>query len=192
MKRHWLGRWGLWTALAIALAGCPPRVKQVQAPVADEERIDWAAEEPFFIVVRTSCRTLDVYQYGDRIRSYPAVFGIGGSKDKLHEGDRRTPTGLYAIIGRRRHPRWRRFLLLDYPNLHDAERYEVAMRAGRIPMLGNEPAGMGGAVGIHGTDKPELNHKGVDWTFGCISLANADVDELARLVPVGTQVLIEE
>src|SRR5690348_9154965 len=111
----------------MALVACetarPPRV--VQAPVADEDRIEWGAEEPYFIVVRTACRTLDVYRYGERIRSYPAVFGLGGTSGKLHEGDRRTPTGLYAIVGMRRHPRWQRFLLLDYPNLHDAERYEV-------------------------------------------------------------------
>ena len=49
-----------------------------------------------------------------------------------------------------------------------------------------------GAVGIHGTDNPGLNARGVDWTWGCISLQNADIDDLARLVPVGTLVLIED
>ena len=38
----------------------------------------------------------------------------------------------------------------------------------------------------------ELNRRGVDWTWGCVSLANADVERLARLVPVGTLVLIED
>ncbi len=189
-----MGRWGLAVALAIGVQACwTGRVQHAApAPVADEERIDWAAEEPYFIVVRTACRTLDVYRYGDRIRSFPAVFGIGGTHGKLHEGDRRTPTGLYAIVGMRRHPRWRRFLLLDYPNLHDAERYNVAMSTGTIPLLGNRPAGLGGAVGIHGTDKPDLNAKKVDWTFGCISIGNDDVEDLATLVPVGTPVLIED
>ena len=55
--------------------------------------------EPDFIVIRKSCRTLDVYRYGERIRSYPAVFGQGGKERKLYEGDYRTPTGLYEIIG---------------------------------------------------------------------------------------------
>jgi murein L,D-transpeptidase YafK len=160
--------------------------------LADEDHIEWASAEPWFIVVRTSCRTLDVYRYGDRVRSYPAVFGMGGKKGKLHEGDRRTPTGLYAIAGMRRHPRWQRFLLIDYPNLRDVQRYEVAMESGDIPMLGNQTAGVGGLVGIHGTDKPSLNRKGVDWTHGCISLWNDDVEDLATLVPIGTQVLIED
>ncbi len=169
-----------------------PPAKQAVAPLADEERLEWAAPEPYFIVVRTTCRTLDVYRYGDRIRSFPAVFGMGGTSGKLHEGDRKTPTGLYSIVNIRRHPRWQRFLLLDYPNLHDAERYDVAMQSGGIPILGSGPAGMGGAVGIHGTDKPELNQKNVDWTFGCISIGNAEVEDLATLVPAGTPVLIED
>lgn len=168
------------------------RAPQTPPPVADEDRLEWAASEPWFIVVRTTCRTLDVYRYGDRVRSFPAVFGLGGTHGKLHEGDHRTPTGLYAIVGMRQHPRWQRFLLLDYPNLHDAERYEVALGSGRIPMLGNHPVGLGGAVGIHGTDKPRLNEKNVDWTFGCISIGNDDVEDLATLVPEGTPVLIED
>jgi murein L,D-transpeptidase YafK len=179
--------------LMLAQQGCFGRPGPTPPPpLADEDRLDWATQEPFFIVVRTTCRTLDVYRYGDRIRSFPAVFGMGGTKGKLYQGDRRTPTGLYAIVGMRRHPRWQRFLLLDYPNLHDVQRHQIAMRSGDIPMLGNQPAGVGGAVGIHGTDKPRLNQKNVDWTFGCISLGNADVEDLATLVPYGTPVLIED
>lgn len=194
MNAHRRVGWGCVGLLVLlVLPGCWLRREPAPTPVlADEDRIEWASAEPWFIVVRTSCRTLDVYRYGDRLRSYPAVFGMGGSKGKLHEGDRRTPTGLYAIVGMRRHPRWQRFLLIDYPNLRDVQRYQVAMQSGHIPMLGTQTAGVGGAVGIHGTDKPWLNRKGVDWTFGCISLSNDDVEDLATLVPIGTQVLIED
>jgi murein L,D-transpeptidase YafK len=188
------GWWGFVATIVVGvtLQGCIAPVPPAPVVVADEDRIDWAADEPYFIVVRTACRTLDVYRHGERIRSFPAVFGLGGTKHKLHEGDHRTPTGLYSIVAMRRHPRWQRFMLLDYPNLHDVQRYEVAMQSGDIPMLGERLAGVGGAVGIHGTDKPELNRLGVDWTFGCISLANDDVEDLATLVPVGTPVLIED
>lgn len=192
-----LGRWGRWgivVALALSLQACWMGRKGWHGPppAADEDRLEWAANEPWFIVVRTACRTLDVYRHGDRIRSYPAVFGLGGVNGKEFEGDRRTPTGLYAIVGKRHHPRWRRFMLIDYPNQRDVRRYEAALARGEVPMLGNRPAGVGGAVGIHGTDKPTLNRKKVDWTWGCVSLDNADVVELADLVPVGTPVLIEE
>ena len=51
------------------------------------------------------------------------------------------------------------------------------MDEGDIPRAGDHYAGIGGAVGIHGTDKPSLNARNVDWTTGCILLENADVAE---------------
>jgi len=192
MRWRWLVS-SVLVAVLLSHSGCLHREPPpVPAPLADEDRLDWAVNEPWFIVVRTACRTLDVYYYGDRVRSFPAVFGMGGLRNKLHEGDRRTPTGLYAIVGKRAHERWRRFLLLDYPNLHDVQRYEVAMNSGDIPMLGSRTAGVGGMVGIHGTDKPTFNEKNIDWTYGCISISNPDVEDLSRMVPIGTQVLIED
>jgi murein L,D-transpeptidase YafK len=158
----------------------------------DDEHAPWAEGEPYAVVVRKACRTLDVYRFGWRVRSFSAVFGLAGSGSKLYEGDLRTPSGLYMIVDKRPHPRWRHFLLLDYPNLRDLHRYWLAMESGHIPRRGDGYAGIGGAVGIHGTDKPSLNGRNVDWTWGCISLRNADVDELAALVPVGTLVLIED
>src|SRR5262245_24798298 len=148
--------------------GCAAKKKPAAAPariVADEDRLDWATNEPDFIVIRKSCRTLDVYRYGQRIRSYPAVFGLGGRERKLYQGDFRTPTGLYAIIADRYHDRWEHFFLLDYPNAEDARRYQVAMDYGAIPLRGSSYADIGGAVGIHGTDKPWLNRANVDWTW---------------------------
>jgi hypothetical protein len=34
--------------------------------------------------------TLDVYRNGDRVRSFPACFGLSSSGKKLHEGDLKT------------------------------------------------------------------------------------------------------
>jgi len=179
------------TALTVGCAAKKRAVVPVQV-VADEDRLDWAVNEPDFIVIRKSCRTLDVYRYGQRIRSYPAVFGEGGKERKLYEGDHRTPTGLYEIIGQHYHDRWEHFFLLDYPNAEDARRYQVAMASGEIPARGGAHAAIGGAVGIHGTDKPWLNRAGVDWTWGCISVDNDAIRELEMLVHVGTPVLIED
>src|SRR5262245_3507603 len=174
--------------------GCATKKKVApqRVVVADEDRLDWAANEPDFIVIRKSCRTLDVYRYGQRIRSYRAVFGLGGMGRKAYEGDHRTPTGLYLIIGDRWHERWEHFFLLDYPNAEDARRYEVAAANGELPLRGGSYAGIGGGVGIHGTDKPWLNSQGVDWTWGCISIDNDAVRDLTTLVHIGTPVLILE
>lgn len=185
--------WGM----LILLAGCffgrsAPPPPPPATGVDDDDHLPWAEGEPYVVVVRKSCRTLDVYRQGYRIRSYAAVFGLSSAGSKLYEGDHRTPTGLYAIIDKRRHSRWRHFLLLDYPNTQDLRRYWAAMEAGEIPRRGKQYAGPGGAVGIHGTDRPGLNERGVDWTFGCVSIGNPEIDDLASLVPVGTLVLIQD
>ena len=199
--RRGLGRGGLLLLLVVVAAACDPfrffrptavNVPPPPATADDDDHAAWAESEPYAVVVRKSCRTLDLYRYGQRVRSYPAVFGLNGSGKKVFEGDLRTPSGLYAIVDKRHHPRWRRFLLLDYPNTDDMARWWTAMEAGDVPRRGDGHVGPGGAIGIHGTDKPGLNTRDVDWTWGCISLQNADVEDLAMLVPVGTLVLIEE
>jgi murein L,D-transpeptidase YafK len=185
---------------AVAVSGCgvlafrsaSQSASPAVAPRDDDDHLAWAEGEPYAVVVRKSCRSLDVYRFGERVRSFAAVFGLSATGSKLYEGDLRTPSGLYAIIDKRPHPRWHHFLLLDYPNVHDLHRYWLAMEAGAIPRRGDGYAGIGGAIGIHGTDRPEMNVRQRDWTWGCISLANGDIDELARLVPIGTLVLIED
>src|SRR5262249_23811598 len=125
-------------ALGVLIAGCNPLdrfhptpvtpLAVSPAPVADDDdHLVWAETEPWFVVVRKTCRTLDVYRYGARLRSFPAVFGLNGAGSKLYEGDLRTPRGLYMIVEKHQHPRWRHFLLLDYPNSQDVHRYWVAM-----------------------------------------------------------------
>lgn len=182
-----LGSW--LTGSRAASAPQPPSIPVVDL---DSTELPWAQEEEYFIIVRRSCGTLSLYRWGQLIRSYPAVFGMNPLGAKLYEGDRRTPTGFYTIIQKRPHPRWARFLLLDYPNATDADRYAEAMAAGELPQDDYGLPGMGGAIGIHGSDKQELNAQGIDWTLGCISLTNSDAIELDALVPVGTPVWIEE
>jgi murein L,D-transpeptidase YafK len=165
----------------------PPIAPASSAAMADEETLPWAEKEPIFVVVRQSCRTLDVYRYGKRIRSYPAVFGQGGTP-KLTEGDRRTPVGLYSIIAKHPHERWHHFFLLDYPSASDVYRLEQAKAAGEVV----SGAGTGGSVGIHGTDKPDQNARGVDWTWGCVSVDNDAIEDLNRILPLGTPVSIEQ
>ncbi len=175
---------------ALTLAACAPRIVPAQVGVGplphvtDRRPLEWARREANLVVVRESCRTATVYRRGEWVQTFRELSFGRTEGDKLHEGDKRTPLGLYRIAAGRRHARWARFLLLDYPNLRDIERTAEARAAGRIH------AGTGGSIGIHGTDSPLLNRAAVDWTLGCISLQNQDVIELERLVPVGTPVVV--
>jgi lipoprotein-anchoring transpeptidase ErfK/SrfK len=96
------------------------------------------------------------------------------------------------IIGKRPHPRWSRFMLLDYPTPSDMHRYQQLHLAGQIPRGGNGyHPGIGGDIGIHGSDHETLNRTKVNWTLGCISLFNHDMRELYASAPVGTFVYIK-
>jgi murein L,D-transpeptidase YafK len=152
--------------------------------------LPWANEEPSVVVVNKACQTLSVYQYGRLTHTYPAVFGSKPGR-KLYQGDRRTPLGFYTIIDKDPHPRWSRFMLIDYPSEEDRRRYREAIETGDIPKrMGN--LGPGGAIGIHGTDRESFNRVGINWTLGCVSLLSKDVKALDELVSVGTPVYIHD
>ena len=134
---------------------------------------------------------LIVYYKGRMFKTYHAVFGRSFEPGtKLWEGDRRTPEGVYAIIEKHPSRRWDWFLTLNYPNEIDRERYLQLRNDGELPKEDGHPVGVGGRIGIHGSDNPLLNRGDINWTTGCISVDDEDIEELKRLLPDGTVVLI--
>jgi L,D-transpeptidase catalytic domain len=132
-----------------------------------------------------------VYYKGRLFKTYHAVFGRSFEPGtKLWEGDRRTPEGVYAIVEEHPSARWDWFLTLNYPNVLDRRRYEQLRDGGVVPVEDGRPVGVGGRIGIHGSDQPILNRGNVNWTTGCISLTDQDIDELHQLLPPGTVVII--
>ena len=138
-------------------------------------------------------QALIVYYKGRLFRQYDAVFGRAldlGAKQWAQ--DRRTPEGVYTIIEKYPSARFRWFLRLNYPNLVDRVRYETERVNGVVPVDGDgRSPTVGSAIGIHGTDVPVLNSGHINWTTGCISVNNNDIDSLERLLPVGTVVIIK-
>ncbi len=135
---------------------------------------------------------LIVYYQGRLYKTYRAVFGRSFEPGtKLWEGDRRTPEGVYTIIGKHPSHRWEWFLTLNYPNLVDIRRYDELRDGGVVPVEGGHPIGVGGRIGIHGTDNSLLNTDNVNWTTGCVSVDNQDIVELYKLLPIGTVVIIK-
>ena len=122
------------------------------------------------------------------VRSYGVALGSGGLGQKTYEGDRITPISTYKITGR--YPsKWHTYLAIDYPAEIDKERHAEAVKRGEVP----EGRGPGSAIAIHGhrADQPARLHKAFDWTLGCVSLDNDEIDEVASVVAIGTPVTIE-
>lgn len=140
------------------------------------------------VIIEKHKYELKVYDEDGWLITYPVVFGNSELTDKMMEGDRRTPEGTYKIIHKKLHPEWGHFLLLDYPNATDLEKFNDRKKAGLIP----SNAKPGGGIGIHATRRNE--DRFVDyfynWTLGCVSTKRQYAQELYELLPVGTEVVI--
>jgi murein L,D-transpeptidase YafK len=142
------------------------------------------------IVVMKSKRKLFFYVDGNFVKVYSVVFGKNPQGQKLYEGDNCTPEGVFRVVSKRLHEDWSRFILLNYPTLDDVKRHREACSEGLIPLNGKQCAGLGGGIGIHGTYSEALNRSKVDWTEGCISLFNRDIEEFFPFVEEGDLVFI--
>jgi lipoprotein-anchoring transpeptidase ErfK/SrfK len=153
--------------------------------IAFDDPLNWS------VTIFKKRHQLIVYYKGRMFKNYHAVFGRSFEPGtKLWEGDRRTPEGVYAIVEKHPSARWDWFLTLNYPNEIDRHRYEQMRDGGEVPRQDGHPVGVGGRIGIHGSDEPELNRGDINWTTGCISVDDQDVEELMRILPKGTLVII--
>lgn len=143
---------------------------------------------PVKVVIDKSDYELHVYDAKGWYATFPVVFGANPLATKKMEGDKLTPEGTYRIVAKRPHQKWSRFLALDYPNAQDLARFEALKRSGAVP----RNATPGGGIGIHGTwpNDDYMIDRYKNWTNGCISLKNGDVQEIYNILPVGTPVEI--
>jgi len=144
--------------------------------------------KPTIIVVHKLKRKLTIYQGLTPLKTYPVVLGNDPYNDKLCQGDTCTPEGVYRVRAKYPHPKWDAFIWLDYPNTQNWLRFGRAKEAGRLPA----DADIGGQVGIHGTEDPLRNLSGENWTKGCVSLLNKDLEEIYPLVNDQTLVVIRK
>jgi len=134
------------------------------------------------IVVEKSKRTLSLYRAGKLLKSYKIALGKNPVGPKQREGDSRTPEGRYVIDFRKADSKFHRALHISYPNAEERRR---ARERGVQP---------GGAIMIHGlpngTGAIGAAHRLRDWTDGCIAVTNEEIEEIWRVVPNGTAIVI--
>jgi murein L,D-transpeptidase YafK len=128
------------------------------------------------IVIHKARREMLLLRGESILRAYRIALGRDPVGHKFQEGDGRTPEGRYTIDRRNPKSRYHLSLHISYPDATDAAR---AQEAGVPP---------GGDIMIHGvgTALPAS----ADWTQGCIAVTNEEMDEIWRLVPEGTPIVI--
>jgi len=134
------------------------------------------------IVVEKSDRKLTVYEKGKVVKTYSISIGKIPQGAKEVEGDMKTPEGLYVINDKNSNSGYHKNLGISYPNNDDIERAEK---------LGKSP---GGLIKIHGIKNGYgwigRLHLLKDWTLGCIAVTDKEIDELYKMVPIGTPIEI--
>lgn len=137
-------------------------------------------KEDLGILIDKSDYKLYVLKDTSIIKTYPVVFGTNPIDDKLMQGDRSTPEGNFKVRAFYPHKSWSKFIWIDYPNKRSWEKHNKAKVENIIP----EDASIGGEIGIHGV--PDGNDSLIankqNWTWGCISLTNKDVNELYTII----------
>lgn len=114
----------------------------------------------YLIRISLSRRRLSLYNNGRLMKTYPV--GVGKIATQ-------TPSGNFIIVSK-----------VPYPYSHPG---------GPLSVFGTMWMGLSKPhYGIHGTNNPSSIGKFV--SHGCIRMYNRDVNELARLVPIGTPVQI--
>jgi murein L,D-transpeptidase YafK len=130
------------------------------------------------IQVHKSERKMYLLHNDEVLETYDIALGFGPIGHKQVEGDGKTPEGLYYITHRNPKSSFYLSLGISYPN--DADR--AAAKA-----LGKPP---GGDIFIHGGPRGPITQ--ADWTAGCISVTDRQMEVVYSMVKPGTPIWILE
>jgi murein L,D-transpeptidase YafK len=134
------------------------------------------------VIVVKSQRTLTLLSHGKVLRTYKISLGGSPIGPKEQQGDHRTPEGHYILDRRNPKSRFYKSIHISYPN--DQDKRKASQRGvsacGDI-MVHGLPNGLGW-LGV--------THRAQDWTDGCIAVTDEEMDEIWKLVPDGTPLVI--
>jgi lipoprotein-anchoring transpeptidase ErfK/SrfK len=119
----------------------------------------------YALVASTTNNTLVLYDAGVEKKSFPVATGTGGTP---------TPTGSFYLTE----------LLAPTNQGYGPFAYGLSAFSDALNSFGGGP----GQIGLHGTD--DEASIGQAASHGCIRLSNADISELAAMLPLGTPITI--
>ena len=135
------------------------------------------------LVVVKHQRIMSAYSNGGIVKQYQVSLGRSPVGQKMQEGDRKTPEGIFSIDYKKEKSCCYRALHISYPDQRAIN---------RAKSLGVEP---GGLVMVHGLSRGfgwlGKLHRFVDWTYGCVAVTNYEMEELYNSVQEGTLIEIQ-
>ena len=155
-------------AVLTALAGCASKFKTYNGPEVTQ------------IVVNKGERRMYLFHGEKVLKAYDVDLGFTAAGHKQFEGDGRTPEGDYFIDRRNPNSSFHLSLGISYPNPADVA---FAKAAGKKP---------GGDIFIHGRPNEKFFKLNMpsDWTAGCISVSNRQIERIYAMVKNGTPIRI--
>ncbi len=148
---------------AAALSGCSSKFQTYDGP------------EVTRIVVFKADKQMYLYHGDEILENYSIYLGFAPEGHKEVEGDGKTPEGRYYIDRRNADSAFHLSLGISYPNAADRAR---ARSRGQSP---------GGDIFIHG-QKDSWSRNRDDWTAGCISVSNREMEKIFAMVGRGTPI----
>lgn len=130
------------------------------------------------LAIFKSSRKLYLFHEDEALRVYDVDLGFAPIGDKKIEGDGKTPEGHYTIDKRNPRSTYHLSIGISYPN--DEDRREAKA-------LDKPP---GGDIFIHGRVGWRGRRPGTDWTWGCISVSNKEMEEIYSMVALDTPIEI--
>ncbi|MCW4384529.1 L,D-transpeptidase [Salinibacterium sp. SYSU T00001] len=124
-------------------------------------------EMPFRLEVSVGRNVMELYEEGKLARQFQVATGTGGTP---------TPLGTFFLTE------------LMAPTNAGYGPYAYGLSA--YSEVLNDFGGGSGQIGVHGTD--DAASIGTAASHGCIRLSNADITELAGILPLGTPIIIGE
>ncbi len=134
--------------------------------------------EVTYVVVNKGARRMYLFHHDRVLESYPIALGFTAEGHKQFEGDGKTPEGHYRIDRRNPDSAFHLSIGISYPNQRD-----IAFAESR----GKSP---GGDIFIHGLPNDPRRQTPGDWTAGCISVSNREMEQIYAMVRNGTPIVI--
>ena len=150
--------------IALGLAGCGSKFKRYNGPEVTQVQVHKADRKMYLF-------------HNDRVlKSYDIALGFAPAGHKQFEGDGKTPEGQYFISHKNPDSNYHLSLGISYPNEADIA---FAEAQGKSP---------GGEIFIHGGPNTRVSKR--DWTWGCVSVTDKEMEIVYSMVKPGTPIFI--